>query len=1102
MFFALICLSAGKLNAQQFINGNLSTGATHVGTGTTAPAGTAWSELQGGNTGLGSGANITAGFSIADNFTVPAGPSWAVTKVTFFAYSTGFAGAVSPFVDTRVQIFNTDPSVGNPAPIYGDLTTNRFAASSLANIFRTGGATADQTRRVWKIEATVNVVLAPGTYWIEWAHGNGGLSNFTPPSTSTGVPSPAGANSLQRNFSGGLPGTWAAITDAGGPQDQYFIVDYTTGPCAGTPAPGNTIASVATACAGNSFTLSLQNPTLGSGVSYQWQSASAVGGPWTNFGTNASTQTTSLAATTFYRCNVTCAGGPATTASTPVQVNLTPVTSCYCIPVATDCSLDDEILNVTLGTFTNSSSGCSGAGYTNYSALTGATLVSGAPNPISVSVGPGGTETVYVWVDYDKNGVFDASEFSVIGVGNGSTINGSIPVPAGMTGSTRMRVRVRFGATALTGTSACTGGFFGETEDYTVNFTPCVQGVFTSVPVNTTISCSGNASFSVAATGSFLSYSWQYRVNATSPWQTVTNTGVYSGATTPTLLLLNVPQTMSGYQYRALIQGGCTAVDFSTPPATLTVNPLVATVTPTSASICTGSIQQITLTNPTSTPVYGAPSGLPLAITDNSLVGNASTINVFNVPAGAVVTDVSIKFTMPHTWVGDVVMNLKAPNGQVLNLIGLLDGGTGSNSSNDFTNTVISSTGVTALSGAPAPRTGTFKADAFTATIPSSAPTTTNTWAPLLTTLNGAWSLVSCDVAAGDAGTLTAWSITITYNVPPAQGVWTASPAAPNTMFTDAAATVPYVAGAPANSIWVKPTVNTSYSVVYSTPTPCTSAATVVPITVVNPPTAVVNPVNKAVCVGGSTTFTTSATGGPFTYQWQVSTTAVPAFTNITGATAATLTLTGVTQTMNNNQYRAIITAAPCAGSTTTTAATLTVNPLPTITLAAPVTQLVPGRVTTITATTSPAPLTPASFSWTRNGTAVTGATASTLPIDIDKIGTYRATVTDINGCVATSANLVIGTEASDRLWIYPNPTDGVFQVRLYYPTDVATRRDVSIWNMNGQMVAKQSYDFVRGMSPYYQMNFDLTKMAPGTYLVKVTEKATDRIVSGLVIIQ
>lgn len=446
MLSLLFLLLTGSMNAQQYINGNLSTGATHVGTGTAAPAGTTWSELQGANTGLGFGANITAGFTLADNFVVPAGPSWNLTKVTFYAYSTGFAGATSPFVDARVQIFNTDPSTGSPVPVFGDLTTNRFLASSLANIFRTSATAADQSRRVWKIEATVNTTLAPGTYWIEWALGNGGLSNFTPPSTVAGQPTPAGGNSKQHDI--GL-GTWTNLVDAGGggAQDQYFIVDYTTGACAGTPAPGNTLSSLASVCPGISFTLSLQNATPGSGVTYQWQS-SPDGTTWTNIGgATSSTYSSTLTATTQYRCNVTCGGN--TTASTPVTVNLTPPSGCYCTAGATSTSFE-KISNVTFNTINNNSS--STAGYENFLSVT-TNVIKGQTLPISVSIsGAFSSDQVFVWIDFNQNGSFTdpGEQVYTSGQGVGPHVGNATISAAALTGATRMRVRMHDASLVVT----------------------------------------------------------------------------------------------------------------------------------------------------------------------------------------------------------------------------------------------------------------------------------------------------------------------------------------------------------------------------------------------------------------------------------------------------------------------------------------------------------------------------------------------------------------------------------------------------------------------------------------------------------------------------
>ena len=307
-----------------------------------------------------------------------------------------------------------------------------------------------------------------------------------------------------------------------------------------------------------------------------------------------------------------------------------------------------------------------------------------------------------------------------------------------------------------------------------------------------------------------------------------------------------------------------------------------------------------------------------------------------------------------------------------MNLVGELDNGTGSNSSDGFVNTEFSSTSAGVISGAPAPRTGTYAAERRMGFGPTGFQQTAagTNWANLLTTLNGNWKLAIADPWAGDFGTLTDWTITITYGAP-AAGVWTASPAAPNTMFTDPAATIPYVAGTPLNSIYVKPTVNTNYTVVYTTATPCVSNPTTIPVTVVNPVVLTSSPANRSVCVGGSTTFTVAATGGPLTYQWQVSTDGGLTYTNIAGATSASYTLSPVTAAQNNNRYRAIITAAPCAGSTTSTAAILTVNALPVVTISSPDLSLTPGQTTTITATSSPAAATANSWSWTLDGSAI-----------------------------------------------------------------------------------------------------------------------------------
>lgn len=272
-------------------------------------------------------------------------------------------------------------------------------------------------------------------------------------------------------------------------------------------------------------------------------------------------------------------------------------------------------------------------------------------------------------------------------------------------------------------------------------------------------------------------------------------------------------------------------------------------------------------------------------------------------------------------------------------------------------------------------------------------------------------------------------------------------------------------------------------------------------------PTIVTQPANITRCLGTAASFSVVANtpNGPAasTYQWQVSTNNGLTYSNITGATASTYTITSVTLLQNNNLYRVVVTTAPCATTVTSNGARLNVNNLPVITIAAPLTALMPGVTTVITATNTPAALNATSYTWTRNGTAVAGATGATIPVDVDKLGAYRATVTDINGCVNSSNVVVIDAQYSERLWIYPNPSDGIFQVRLYYgsPTAEPDSRVVSVYNSQGQLVAKKSIDLRRTSLPYVQVDFDIKNQPAGTYVVKVTDKSTERIVAGFLLI-
>ena len=96
-------------------------------------------------------------------------------------------------------------------------------------------------------------------------------------------------------------------------------------------------------------------------------------------------------------------------------------------------------------------------------------------------------------------------------------------------------------------------------------------------------------------------------------------------------------------------------------------------------------------------------------------------------------------------------------------------------------------------------------------------------------------------------------------------------------------------------------------------------------------------PSNVSICAGSNTSFTVTATGTPtLTYQWQVSTVGAGGpWTNLTNTapysnvTTATLNITGATVSLNNYQYRVIVTGHCAPLTATSNPAILTVNAAP-----------------------------------------------------------------------------------------------------------------------------------------------------------------------------
>ena len=136
-------------------------------------------------------------------------------------------------------------------------------------------------------------------------------------------------------------------------------------------------------------------------------------------------------------------------------------------------------------------------------------------------------------------------------------------------------------------------------------------------------------------------------------------------------------------------------------------------------------------------------------------------------------------------------------------------------------------------------------------------------------------------------------------------------------------------------------------------------------------PTIATQPANQSVTAGQTASFSVVATGtAPLIYQWKKNGSA------ISGATAASYTTPATTTSDSGSSFTVVVSNS--AGSVTSNAATLTVNPAtvaPTIT-SQPVSQgVIVGQTATFTVVaTGTAPL---SYQWKKNGTNIAGATSS-----------------------------------------------------------------------------------------------------------------------------
>jgi len=167
------------------------------------------------------------------------------------------------------------------------------------------------------------------------------------------------------------------------------------------------------------------------------------------------------------------------------------------------------------------------------------------------------------------------------------------------------------------------------------------------------------------------------------------------------------------------------------------------------------------------------------------------------------------------------------------------------------------------------------------------------------------------------------------------------------------------------------------------------------------------DPTDTAKCAGETATFTVAATGPALTYVWKRGTTTLTDGGTISGATTATLTITGVVSGDAGN-YTVVVTSG-CGSPQTSAAAVLTVNPTPVTTGTTSNSPICSNQTLQLTGVTTAG----TTFSWTGpNSFSSTEQSPAILNASAAAAGNYTFTAT-ANGCASAPIQIAVVVNTS-----------------------------------------------------------------------------------------
>ncbi len=612
------------------------------------------------------------------------------------------------------------------------------------------------------------------------------------------------------------------------------------------------------------------------------------------------------------------------------------------------------------------------------------------------------------------------SVFSVNASGNANTYQWQVSTDGGTTFTNIS------GATgtplSLTGVTASQNGY-----QYHVVITSCTPAPLTSAnailtvsnlasitaqPANIPACTGGSATFSVTASGSSLIYQWQVSTDGGASYADI------PAATSATLVLTPVTSGMNNNRYRVNISNSCASSVTSNGGILTVSDPASLTSQPSGSTVCEGGNTSFSATatgtnisyqwqvstdgGATFTDISGATTAtLTLNSITPALNNNRYRVVLFSCSAtglnsnAAILTvnslaSISSQPAGANVCTGaNAVFTVTAGGSNIsYQWLESTDGGATYNNITGATGATLTLTNVTAL----------MNNNRYKVTISNACPSSVTSAEAVLNVTGNA------SIAAQPTGTTVCEGQTAVFSAIATGSAyqWQVS--------TDGGTTYSDITGAIGTTLNLTSVTSSMsgnrYRLVVSGCTSTGLNSDVVTLTVNSQAGISAQPANSSACAGNSASFSITASGTSPSYQWEVSTDGGATFAPVTGATAATLQLTGITAAMNNNQYRVIVSNS-CTTGLTSAAAILTVNDQAVINSQPAATSVCPGSSAVFSVTASGPGLT---YQWqmSNNGgtsfTDLNGETNVTLTISpvtaAMNNNQYRAVV--FSSCAAT----------------------------------------------------------------------------------------------------